>query len=364
MQSFTNAVASPVASARVSTPIDASIEHIAVFRALQLGDLLCAVPALRALRAAFPHARVTLIGLPWARDFAARFNRYIDDFIAFPGAVGLVERVPSETETNEFVERARANRFDLALQWHGSGKYSNQVVASLGARHNAGFYSPSDACPDPLRFMRYPADEPEIRRLLRLLEFLDLPTQGEALEFPIAAAEWRALAELRANFGLQPGNYVCIHAGARAPARRWPPERFAHVADYLASQGLQVVLTGVAQELELTTAVARSMHAASLNLAGHAQMGVLAALLTGARLLVCNDTSVSHMAAALKVPSVVIFTGSSAERWAPLDRALHRRALHAVDCRPCEHWVCPIGHPCAMGVGVEEVIGEVRGLLR
>ncbi len=339
------------------------LERIAVFRALHFGDLLCAVPALRALRAALPQAHVTLIGLPWAAEFARRFRHYIDDFLPFPGASRLPERAPTEAETQVFLREARARRFDLALQLHGSGAHSNGVVATLGARVWAGFYPAGGANPDPARFLPYPEHEPEVRRWLRLVEFLGIPAQGEALEFPIEAAEWRAAAARRARFGLRPGQYACLHPGARAPARRWRTERFARIADYLAGRGLQVVLTGVADEAPLTAAVARAMQCAYIDLAGEAHGGVLAALLTGARLLVCNDTGVSHMAAALKTPSVVVFTASSPERWAPLDAERHRRAFRPVDCRPCAHWVCPIGHPCAEGVAVHDVLREADALL-
>jgi ADP-heptose:LPS heptosyltransferase len=195
------------------------------------------------------------------------------------------------------------------------------------------------------------------------MEFLGVPAQGSELEFPILGEEWREVATVRAACGLRPGEYACVHPGARASARRWAPERFAAVADLLAARGLRIVLTGIDEESEVAGAVARSMHTGCVNLAGKTPLGVLAPLLTGARLLVCNDTGISHVAEALRVPSVVIYTGSSPERWAPPDGARHRAVFAPVDCRPCEFRECPIGHPCASRVEVEEVWREAEALL-
>ncbi len=299
-------------------------ERIVILRALQLGDLLCAVPALRALRAALPQAQITLVGLPWARGFVDRFSRYLDRFIEFPGYPGLPEREPLLSQVPAFLEQTQSQGFDLALQMHGSGSIVNPLVVLFGARVNAGYYLPGEYCPDPERFMPYPEGLPEIRRHLRLMEFLGIEPRGEELEFPLRQEDARELRRVEQAAQLLPGEYVCVHPGARASNRRWPPESFAAVADDLAGRGLKVVLTGSKEEAPLTRAVAAAMRAPAVDLTGQTSLGALGLVLKESRLLVSNDTGVSHIADALHVPSVVIFGAADPERWAPLDRERHR----------------------------------------
>src|SRR4051812_23822822 len=92
------------------------IKQIAVFRALQLGDMLCSVPAFRALRNAFPSAKITLLGLPWANSFTRRFYKYFDSFIHFPGYPGLPEQKFQPKQIINFFGEIQQANFDLVLQ--------------------------------------------------------------------------------------------------------------------------------------------------------------------------------------------------------------------------------------------------------
>lgn len=195
---------------------------IVVVRALQLGDLLCAVPAFRALRAAFPEARIILVGLPWARSFVERYECYLDGLLEFPGYLGLPERELEPRRFPAFLSVAHAEKFDLAIQMHGSGGFVNSLTVLLGAHRQAGLYIPGQYCPDPEYFLPYPDDEPEVRRHLHLMEFLGVAPRGEQLEFPATANDHCAFAAICNHFHLQPG-YVCIHPGVRAAGRRWDP---------------------------------------------------------------------------------------------------------------------------------------------
>jgi ADP-heptose:LPS heptosyltransferase len=106
--------------------------------------------------------------------------------------------------------------------------------------------------------------------------------------------------------------------------RRWPPEQFALAADRLASFGLRIAIMGTLEERPIVQAVLRRMNGSAIDLSGQTDLGTMGALLSRAAGLVANDTGVSHLAAALHVPSVILSVGSDPHRWGPLDRERHR----------------------------------------
>jgi ADP-heptose:LPS heptosyltransferase len=341
------------------------IRQVAIFRALVLGDLLCAVPAWRALHAAWPEAEFTLIGLPWARELVKRLDLF-DRFIEFPGYPGLPEVVPDLDALPEFLQQVQAERFDLLLQMHGSGSIVNPLLATFGARHVAGFCEPGSEAgrcgmEDEL-FTPWPDSGHEIERMLALSDHLGAPRQGLQLEFPVTDADRIELASVFPEaFGGRA--YVCVHPGAQLPSRRWSTARFAEAADWLADQGYTVVLTGTPGERALADQLQQAMRRSAVNLVGVTTLWTLGALVERASLVLCNDTGISHVAAALQTPSVVISSGADVSRWAPLDADLHRVLWRDLACRPCGFATCPYDHACAEAVTAERVIAELESLL-
>lgn len=293
-----------------------------IFHAGVLGDLLCTVPALRALRTALPHVRIVLVALPWAHHFAARFTRYIDEIIVLPSPDAAPGGPLKCAQLANFFAAMRARRFEVALQMHGGSHRSNHCVRAFGARELAGYGDgPRSPCE---RFAPGSHAGAEPLRQLELVALLGAPAAGVDLEFPITEADERELSASGMAADLTPREYVCFHPGAGNGKPRWHSACFAHVADQIATDfDVQIVLTGSASEAPLTAAVASRMRFRAIDAACSMSTGAMAALMSRARLLVTNNGCVSHLAAGLKLNSVVIFSQADMHRWAPLDTHRH-----------------------------------------
>jgi len=299
-----------------------TVDRIAVVRALPgIGDMLCAVPALRAVRAAHPRARITLVGLPSAAWFVDRYPDLVGDLLVVEGVPGLPEVEPDPTVAARFDAAARERRFDLALQLHGNGVVTNPLTALLSPRMHVGAYLPGHWRPSGAS-IPYPGGH-EIHRLLAVAEAAGCPGQGDAIELPIRDHEWTAAAALVADGDGRPP-YVCLHPGASRPDNRWPTDRYAAIGDRLADDGRRVVLTGTPGERSLVDAVARAMRAPVTDACGRTDVGTLAALFTSADVVLSNDTGAAHVAAAVATPSVIVYpAGADRARWAPLAADRH-----------------------------------------
>ncbi len=298
-----------------------TIHKIAVFRALQLGDMLCVVPAIRALRLAYPHAEITLLGLPWAQTFVERFNNYFDRFIHFPGCKGLPEQLYDEQSLRGFVKQMKKEKFDLVLQMQGNGTIVNPLMFLFDAKHVAGFYNDESYIASDL-FLKYPGRAHEIKRHLALMNFLGIKSAGTELEFPLHKKDYDSYERLL--IPITKKHYVVVHPGSRGTWRQWPPKFFAALADYCIEQGLTVIVTGTNDEKEITQELIKCMQHPAIDLTGKTNLGAIAVLLQNAFMLIANCTGVSHIASAVKTPSVIISMDGEPERWAPLNKQLHR----------------------------------------
>ena len=156
---------------------------------------------------------------------------------------------------------------------------------------------------------------------------------------------------------------MVVHPGASAASRRWPAGRFAAVAAALRRAGHQVVVTGGAAERPLATAVAvqAGLPQAAV-LAGRTDLLELAALVAGARLVLCGDTGVGHLATAYRTPSVLLFGPVAAAEWGPpADRAQHVVLRGGAPGRRDPHGDAP--DPGLLALEVSEVLSAVTTVL-
>jgi ADP-heptose:LPS heptosyltransferase len=288
--------------------------RVAVVRPSRLGDLVCATPALRALRAALPRAEIVLITLPLLRDLAVRLPS-LDGYVAFPGYPGLAEQLFDARRTLGFFAQMQAAELDLAVQMHESGIYSNPFTLMLGARVTAGFVRPGDGPGRLDAALPIPRQGHEIDRLLALADFLGAFPQGRHTDFPLWPGDRTTAAALLAGVE-EP--LIGVHPGARNPARIWNPQELGVAAAGLRHLygGTVVVLAGPGEE-DLAGAVAGAAGRPCLTLAGRTPLSVLGAVIDRLAVLIGNDSGPAHVAYALGTPAVVVCDGSSLERYGP-----------------------------------------------
>lgn len=310
------------------------VRKIAVFRPNALGDFMFCLPALHALKHRYPAAEIHFLGLHWHRDFLGAVAGLVDQVVVVPAMAGIagVPASASGEALPAFLERMRANDYDLALQMYGGGRHSNPVVRALGAKLSIGMRA-RDAPP----LDRNLAYAGLVNRRLQLLELTSL---AGARHWPMRRALQLTAAAGRLADELIPYDagqrLVVIQPGATDPRRRWPVARFAAVADALADEGARIAINAAQAEWQLADQLQKRMRHPAINLAGRAGLPALCGLLQRGALIVSNDTGPLHLALALGTPAVGIYWYTNFLESAPLRQEGHRSALSLrIECPVC-----------------------------
>ena len=303
-----------------------NVRTIAVLRAGGLGDLIFTLPALNALRETYPEAEITLLGGPLQTELLSGRSEPVVRAITVPLSTGVngpdtgVEE--DEEELKRFFARMQEERFDIALQMHGGGGYSNSFLRRLEARVTAGAQAPG--APSLERTVPYVYFQSEIMRYLEIAGLVGALTAS--LEPHLWVME-EDLAEARSVVPEAEGPLVALHPGAGDARRRWPPEKFVAVGDALADAGASVAVIGVEEDRALISGIVDAMEHEALDLCGRLSLGGLAGLLSRCEVVVSNDSGPLHLAGAVGAATVGIYWGPNLINAGPPNRTRHRPAL-------------------------------------
>jgi ADP-heptose:LPS heptosyltransferase len=263
-------------------------------RATGLGDLLTALPALRAVRAARPEARHVLVASSRMQGIAPlvdAVDRVVPVDVGAPGAPAFAAP-------------------ELAVNLHGCGPESHRLLLACHPRRLVAFANDALGIDGP----DWRPEEHEVARWCRLVTAAGMPADPSDLDVVPPAGP------------VPPGvrGATLLHPGAAWPARRWPVERWVALAGAEAAEGHRVVVTSGPGEWSLAEAIASQVPGAIVVDCGD-DLALLFRVVALARVVVCGDTGIAHVATAVRTPSVVLFGPEPPTRWGPpADRPWHR----------------------------------------
>jgi ADP-heptose:LPS heptosyltransferase len=328
----------------------AGARRVIVLRLDNLGDVLLTGPVFRALRSALPRAELVLLGSPGGSEAGALLpwvDRVEPLRAVWQDAQGRLEFDPRRELA--VIERLRRMDADAAVILTS---FSQTTWAPAYACYLAGIPVRAGHSPDfGGGLLSHPVTGPaathQAERNLQVVAALGVATPDTSLQAAVPPGARGVVSRLIAEHGLgDSAGPVVVLPGASCAARRYPADRFAAAARAIGTRAaLPVVVAGSDRERPLTAAVARGVPGA-VDLGGRTGVTELAALVARASVVLTNNSFGMHLADALRVPVVTVFSGTDREvEWAPRD-APSRTLRRPTACAPCRLFECPIGTPC------------------
>ncbi len=316
-----------VGSTSISLSPQSVFKRILVIRQHnQLGDMLCAVPLLRALREKYPNAHIVLMASPLNYEVMLN-NRYVDSVINYDKREFLGKGWKGLRKLILFVKNLRSLGFDLAIVPSTvSTSFTSDMLAYLsGAAKRIGASS-LDGRGSPSAFwFNVPVEldwrtTPDRHQTLRNLDIgqpLSLVAKNLELEITLDSNEREKANSLFLSDLSQNKMHIAYHPGAGKIPNRWGAKNFAQVANTLSTEfGASTIITSGPMDDAPVSEMLRSLKVSPI-VVRNKTIREVAALLTKANLVITNDTGIMHVAAAVGAPVLSLFGPTDPRQWAP-----------------------------------------------
>lgn len=335
-----------------------------------LGDAVISTNAITQLARALPQAHIGVLSGSWNRQILEghpnihRFHA-IDHWRLNRASRSFLHAFRHYRQTRRIaLTEIREARYDAAVDLYAWYPNSASILAAADIPIRIGFRSGGNGAlfTHELQWQSgwHVTDDHQaaLRALLPTLHW----NGSERYNLPPAAAAQSRWEHRARDAGLEPGAFVLLQPGTRAPYREWRPEAWIEVARHFVARGITVVLAGAGErEASLAGTIAHGAPAV-INLCGQLDLQQLRCAIAEAALVVSVNTLSAHLAVATNTPCVVLDTGTEPRgRWFP---AQVQSLTHPVPCSPCFRSRGCAAMTCLRGLPVETVLAAAEKNLR
>ena len=335
-------------------PKDFAPRRVLIVKLDHLGDVLLATPVFSNLRRAYPDAELHALTGAWSRVVLEN-HPDVNKVLEYNSPVFCRTGQPTSLrEAFQLYKQLRHQKYDLLVTLRSDwrtlcfallrvtpkrlDRAALQVANKLGVPQFTGTH--------------------ETTRNLDVLHKAGIPTPIQATTFSVGEEDEKWASDFLEAFQIDRKRpLIAIHPGSPIPIKRWMPERYAELADWLiARKRAQILFVGVKDEIPIITDIQGLMRAETNNIAGKTSLTQLASILQTCNVFIGNDSGPMHLAAAVGTRTIGLYGPGDPTRFGPVG-TMCQTIQRKTDCPPCPETTCRFGEDgCMSAIRVTDVI--------